>query len=437
MPKSSMLAKFLKTSEPLLLKQSVLTLFLRVLGAISLFGFTVFLTKSYSPQMVGQYDFVRAFLLVGGSICLLGFEGSILYFKGRIKPYHRLEAIKKIYLKMLWILLYMSMLLVLLFLCLDRDFVNAYFGDVAVYDLLLQAVLCLFFYGLSTLNTEVFRALDRIGTAELFRNIIKFVPLILGSVLLWYFGLEAYLVQLFLLSFVLLALVSTGIILYLFNKGEEVKEAVDFSYKEIVLKSYPLALSGLAMFLMMSFDILFLKKYWGNREVAYYGVAVKLMTLITLVILSVNISVSSKISEYFFSGGRAELLKTVRHASRLIFMMSLPLSLILCSAPVLILSVFGREYIAAKEALLILLLGQGICAAFGTAGVYLIMSGRQQVFLLIMMAAVAMNAVLNRLLIPQYGMNGAAIAFVSASFFWNSCSAAVIYRLDRVKVFLH
>jgi O-antigen/teichoic acid export membrane protein len=47
------------------------------------------------------------------------------------------------------------------------------------------------------------------------------------------------------------------------------------------------------------------------------------------------------------------------------------------------------------------------------------------------------NFVLNRLLIPDYGMMGAAIAFVASSFFWNITAAAVIYRKDKVKVFLN
>jgi O-antigen/teichoic acid export membrane protein len=54
-----------------------------------------------------------------------------------------------------------------------------------------------------------------------------------------------------------------------------------------------------------------------------------------------------------------------------------------------------------------------------------------------LIVAVIINFVLNRLLIPKYGMTGAAIAFVSSSFFWNFVSAVVIYRKDKMKVFLN
>jgi hypothetical protein len=61
--------------------QSLITLVLRVIGVFILFGFTLFLTKNFDPKTVGQYDFVRSFfLLVIGSISLLGCDQSILYF---------------------------------------------------------------------------------------------------------------------------------------------------------------------------------------------------------------------------------------------------------------------------------------------------------------------------------------------------------------------
>ncbi|AOW08703.1 MATE family efflux transporter [Flavobacterium gilvum] len=427
----------LKTRQNPLVQQSLVTLVLRIFGVITLFGFTVFLTKTYSPEIVGQYDFVRSFLLVVGSICLLGCDQSILYFKGRLSGSNSLEGIKKIYFKMVGLLLLMSVLFLFIFLAIDNEFVNHYFDDPTVYGILLKSIMTLFFYGLSTLNTEVFRALDHFHVAELFRNIIKYIPLILGAILLSYFDSEVYLAVVFLIGFVFLSIITTGLLLFYFSKAKVEKETLNFTYKEIVAKSYPIAISGMAMFLLMSFDIFFLKKYWDNATVAYYSVAVKLMTILTVIILSVNITVSAKISESFFSKRKEDLAKTVRHASRLIFLMTFPLTVLIFIAPVHLLSFFGKGYVNAKEALLILIVGQGICSAFGTATVYLNMTGRQHIFQIILIVAVFINCILNRVLIPEYGMTGAAIAFVISSFFWNSISALVIYRKDKVNVFLH
>ncbi|WP_343696166.1 MATE family efflux transporter [Flavobacterium sp.] len=426
-----------RISKNSFLKQSLSTLFLRIFGVLLLFGFTVFLTKNYSPKLVGQYDFVRSFLLAAGSICMLGFDQSILYFKGFLVSKNAVEQLKKVYAKMVFMLFTASISSLIIILCIDEKGINHYFLDDEVYYILLKGTATLFFYGLSLFNTEVFRALDKLYIAELFRNILKYIPLIIGSILLFYWHKETYLVDVFLVGFVILALLSTIFVLIYFKKTEEIKTAEIFTKKEIFTKSYPIAISGMALFLLMCFDIMFLKKYRNDETVAFYSVGVKIMTIVSVIILTVNITVSAKIAELFSSHNIAELRKVVRNSARLIFCITAPVIALISIFSEYVLSFFGHQYIAAQQAFLILIIGQGICSIFGSAPVYLNMTGRQHIFQIILIAAVIINFLLNRFLIPIYGMNGAAIAYFSSSFFWNFVSAVVIYRKDKIRIFLN
>jgi O-antigen/teichoic acid export membrane protein len=428
---------FVKISNNSFLKQSIVTLFLRVSGALILFGFTVFLTKSFSPKTVGQYDFARTFLLVVGSICLLGFDQSILYFKGRLASKKSLEELKNIYKKMVLMLFLASVTVLIIILLIDKKTINDYFSDNEVYSIILKSSMALFFSGISMLNTEIFRALDKLIVAELFRNIIKYVPLVFGSIALFYYQKETYLVDVFLIGFVVLAIISSIFVFVYFNRITKPDTTEKTSHKEIFLKSYPIAISGMALFLLMSFDILFLKKYRNDETVAFYSVGVKIMTILSIIIITINITVSAKISEYFSGQNRNELAKILKNSSRTIFGITLPVIVLLSIFSGYILSFFGEGYIAAQQAFLILIIGQGVCSAFGSSSVYLNMTGRQHIYQVILIVAVIINFVLNRLLIPKYGMTGAAIAFVSSSFFWNFVSAIVIYRKDKMKVFLN
>lgn len=412
-------------------------MFLRISGALLLFGFTVFLTKSFSPKIVGQYDFARTFLLVVGSICLLGFDQSILYFKGRLASKKSLGELKNIYSKMVVMLFLASLTALIIILIIDEKTINNYFSDNDVYSIILKSSIALFFSGISMLNTEIFRVLDKLIVAELFRNIIKYVPLILGSIALFYYQKETWLVDVFLIGFVALAAISSIFVFIYFNKAEKQNSTEKIPYKEIFLKSYPIAISGMALFLLMSFDILFLKKYRNDETVAFYSVGVKLMTIVSIIIITINITISAKISEHFSDQNISELARVLRNSSRTIFGITLPVIVLLSIFSDYILSFFGEGYIAAKQAFLILIIGQGVCSAFGSASVYLNMTGRQHIYQIILITAVVINFVLNRFLIPVYGMSGAAVAFVSSSFFWNFVSAIVIYRKDKMKVFLN
>lgn len=418
--------------------QSVITIILRVIGILTLFGFTLFLTHNYSPAIIGQYDFIRTFLLLVGSICLLGTEQSILYFAGIIKVQGNCGELKIIYLKKVAIVFFTSMIPILVVFLLGEKTINNFFNDRLIYLLLIKSTGILFFYCITILNTETFRAIGKIYIAELFRNTFKYLSVIIGSVYLFYSRQHEYLVDTFLIGFVLLSAVSFFMILIFLNKLEgKYLDLKSITYKEIAVKSYPMAVSGMAFFLLMSFDIMFLKKYFGNEQVAYYSIAIKLMTILSMVIISVNITASTKIAELYVSNNIKELKNTVKNTSRLIFLFTFPTSIIICVFSNKFLALFGAEYYVASNALIILMLGQAFCSLFGSAPIYLNMTGRQKTFQYILIIAVIINFISNRLLVPKYGMIGASISFFISSFFWNLTTSVFIYIKDKVKVYIH
>ena len=429
---------FLKRNEFLI--QSIKTMTIRIIGVVTLFGFTLFLTKTYDPKIIGQYDFIRTFLLILGSICILGTDQSILYFTGMLKSRNRLFELKGIYIKMFILILYMSIICFLLLLVVGKESINFFLNDDKIFGVIFKAILLLFFYCITIFNTEVLRALEYIYIAELYRNTFKYLSVIIGSVTLFYIHEESYLVDTFLIGFFFLSIISTIKIISIFKKksSNELRNNENtISYKFILLKSYPIAISTMAIFLLMSFDVMFLKKYKGNEEVAFYALAVKLMTLLLVVMNSVNITISPKIAEQFFSDKRKELIETMKNSARMIFMISIPTVLFFCFFSTQILGFFGKKYLVAKEPLIILMIGQGICSFFGAVQVYLNMTGRQNIFQIILIFAVVINFTLNKTLIPLYGMNGAAISYVISMFFWNLVTSIIIYKKDKVVVFLN
>ena len=258
---------------------------------------------------------------------------------------------------------------------------------------------------------------------------------------MFYIHKETYLVDTFLIGFFFLFIITTIKIISIFNNNNsnaQVQEHDDsVTYKIIIKKSYPIAISTMAIFLLMSFDVMFLKKYKGNEEVAFYALAVKLMSLLLVVMNSVNITISPKIAEQFFSKNRSELIKTMKNSTRMIFLISIPTVLFFCLFSTQILGFFGEKYLVVKEPLIILMVGQGICSIFGSVQVYLNMTGRQNVFQFILIFAVILNFTLNRTLIPIYGMSGAAFSYVISMFFWNLIAAIIIYKKDKIIVLLN
>jgi O-antigen/teichoic acid export membrane protein len=418
--------------------QSINTMILRIIGVVTLFGFTLFLTHNYSPAIVGQYDFIRTFLLVVGSLCLLGTEQSILYFAGVIKGQGNSGELKKVYFKKVTLVFFTSLIPVFVVFLIGEKIINNFFNDDLIYLLLIKSTAILFFYCITILNTETFRVLDRVYTAELFRNTFKYLSVIIGAIYLLYTHQQEYLVDAFLIGFILLSIVSFCMILIDFSMLEDQTTVLNsISYKELIVKSYPMAISGMAFFLIMSFDIFFIKKYFGNEAVAYYSTSMKIITILSMVIISVNINVSTKIAEYYSSQNTIELRKTVKSSTRLIFFICFPIVVFICFFSKTVLNFFGEGYEEASSALILLMVGQGITAAFGSTPIYLNMTGRQVLCQYILLGAVLVDLILNVVLVPIYGMLGAAIAFTVCSIFWILSAAIIIYKKDKIIIFLH
>ena len=80
----------------------------------------------------------------------------------------------------------------------------------------------------------------------------------------------------------------------------------------------------------------------------------------------------------------------------------------------LVLLVFGPRFVEGATALAILCVGRVICAALGQPGLFLEMTGKQSITMRGMVWAVSANLLLNLVLIPQFGINGAAVATASS-----------------------
>ncbi len=420
-----------------LLKKSFGVLFIRGTGVILLFLFSLFLTNYYSAEQVGEYDFVRATIMILSGASLIGTNQAIIYYSGFLKSKNSLKSIKNIYFKMIRMTTGICIVFVLGYLFIPEGLINELFDKQNAHSLILKAVVALFFYTTTMLNIDAIRALNQTIHSELYRNIFRYTPIFILSIVLFFTQNQEWLIEAFLAGFILLSLITTIKVLTLFKQlSLSNHTSYKFSYNQIFSRSYPMALSAIAYFIMQSVDIIILTIYEGFDSVAYYSIAVKLATVTALALMSVNIVIAPKIAEIYNTNDFNRLNKLIKDAARIIFIISLPVLLILFifSGPAL--SLFGEGYVIAKQALWFLLAGQFFSALCGPGAIYLNMTGKQKKLNNILISGLIVNVVLNLVLIPIYGIEGAATATLISMVFWNSMIVALIYSTDRIKIFI-
>ena len=420
-----------------LIQQSIKVLFIRGSGVVLLFVFSLFLTNYYSAELVGKYDFVRSIIMILSGASLVGTNQSIIYYSGLLNSKNSLHSIKKIYVKMLMMTTGICLLFALGYAMFTEQFINEIFNKQEAYSLILKSIAALFFYTITMLNIDALRALNKTISSELYRNIFRYTPIFIFSIILYYTQNQQWLIEAFLASFLLLSLITLTQVGMLFKKlNLSNNNEYNFSYHQIFVRSYPMALSAIAYFIMQSIDIIILTIYEGFESIAYYSVAVKLATATALALMSVNIVIAPKIAEIYSTNDFNKLNKLINDSARIIFIISVPILIILFIFSDFALSLFGENYVLAREALLLLLAGQFFSSLCGPGAIYLNMTGKQKKLNTILILGLVINIILNLVLIPIYGMEGAAAATLISMIFWNSLIVTVIYRTDRIKIFI-
>ncbi|PHR98863.1 MAG: hypothetical protein COA80_04610, partial [Leeuwenhoekiella sp.] len=181
--------------------QGLTALVLRGVGVGVLLGITLFITNFFDPQYVGQYELVRSLLLIGGGFVVLGFDQAILHQAGVLKASNNLGGLRLIYRKMVIMIFLSSLLILALVFSLPKTIFTDYFEDVQAQRLVLFTSAGFFFYAVSVLNTELFRAHGQTNRSELFRGLFKYVPFLIGVILLSRYGSGSFIYLVFLGSF--------------------------------------------------------------------------------------------------------------------------------------------------------------------------------------------------------------------------------------------
>ena len=188
-----------------------------------------------------------------------------------------------------------------------------------------------------------------------------------------------------------------------------------------------------AQLLMERADVLLLGWFAGTTEAGIYSIAYRIAVLVTFVLTAVNIVFAPTIAALYARDDRSGLQSLVTITAWWITASALAIALPLLVVTPFWLGLFGEAFVAGASALRILVVGQLISAMAGSVGYLMMMTGQERQAAFIIVAATVGNVVLNLLLIPPFGMEGAAIAHAATLIAWNLAMAIFIWRkLDIV-----
>jgi O-antigen/teichoic acid export membrane protein len=197
----------------------------------------------------------------------------------------------------------------------------------------------------------------------------------------------------------------------------------------------PRGLAAIFQVLILWLDSLLIGVFRAPGEVAIYTTSTRCVLLASFVTIAITQAVTPQIGEFVARGemGRAE--GVFRTATVWGMLLTWPLLLTLAIFAPVVLAIFGPMYAQGQTAVVILALSMMIGVACGPVDWVLLMAGKSSWNLINTAVALCLNVGLNLVLIPRFGIVGAAIAWAVSIIVNNVAPLIEVMRLSRIDPF--
>ena len=397
-----------ESNQKIILSEAFLSFSGMSLGSVFRYMFSIIMARFLGAQMLGLYSLGNAITRIAEILALLGLDNGVLRFVSRDSE-DKVNVDRSIYTSLKIGLISSILIAVLLFLSAEK-IVNEILNE----DSFLITVIKVFAISLpftvltliSSFATQAFKILKyKIFVNQIVNPLTLLIAFVTSYFLL---GIE--------LSILLPTVVSSIIGLMFILKFLTNFSSISLSKiigttvdKDILKFSVPLMFVSAIGIIMHWIDIIMLGILSNATEVGMYHPIERTAGLVRMILFAFAGIFAPIFSEHYFKKNKNGMKDSYQSSSKYILAFSLPIFIFLFifSEPMLL--VFGTEF-QNYFALKVLLLGIFIQTIFGLGSSTLTMSGYTKFNLLNVSIALVLNIISNSILIPLYGLTGAALA---------------------------
>lgn len=183
-----------------------------------------------------------------------------------------------------------------------------------------------------------------------------------------------------------------------------------YAFRTWLTAAMPLLVIAACEITLQSADVLIISHYLTPTHVAIYFAAAKTMSLMMFVHYAVGSAVANRFAALGARGDAESLRAFVADAVRWTFWPSLAAAVVLLLMGMPLLWLFGPQFVEGYPVMLILVVGFLFRSAMGPAEFLLNMLGQQTACAAVLVTTAILNIALNLLLVPAFGLVGAAAA---------------------------
>lgn len=210
----------------------------------------------------------------------------------------------------------------------------------------------------------------------------------------------------------------------------------EISFAKWMKVALPIFLVEGFFFLLINIDVLMVGHLMDPRHVAVYFATTKIMALAHFVYFAVKAGVAQRYSDLLHSGNHAEFAAFAEASTRWTFWPTLLLGLIILALGYPLMMLFGDAFTSGYPLLFILIIGVIARASVGPAESLLNMSGKQNICALLYAITLVVNITLNLLLIPRFGLVGAAFSTAFSMLLEAILLSLAVHKTMQITMFI-
>jgi O-antigen/teichoic acid export membrane protein len=189
--------------------------------------------------------------------------------------------------------------------------------------------------------------------------------------------------------------------------------------KEWLSVSLPFLLGDGAYLILNQADIFMIGIFLDAKQVGIYSAALKTACWINILLTASSTVLATTFSSLYVQGRQKDLQDLFTKIIGWIFFPALIASCYLFIYGDNVLALFGTEFVAAKWAMLVLVVGQLVNVGTGCVGYIMQLTGHNYQCTYVYCCGTLINLVLSLVFIPLLGILGAAIATATTMIIWN------------------
>lgn len=205
--------------------------------------------------------------------------------------------------------------------------------------------------------------------------------------------------------------------------------------KEFWTFCLPRGLASTFQISMLWLDTILIAFLRSPEEAGVYSVASRFLVIGTLVVASLLQATNPRLAEHFALDDHPRASALYRRTSGWLVTLVWPAYIMIFAFAPWLLSLFGEEYASGVTALRIVSGALMLSAACGSVDMVLLMGGRSSLSVVNWGLALIVYLILNFVLIPDYGIEGAAVAWAASIVVRNVIPLFEVWALMRLNPF--